>query len=191
MFIYVVYTFIAIIVFIISINYLRKLHWDAIHLNLLNLADQIKGEIYRRNFMARPVFHGKYKGYELTINFSSERSKSGRNNYIDISINKKVMKPFTISSFEWLKERNDSSLDEYKEMKISGEMKYGIRKGSPKLFSEDIIQSIQKLHPFNFIFAGGTGVLMEIQCKNTAITTKHPYLKERIELLYSFLKAIE
>ena len=53
---YIFYTFLIIIIFIVLINYLRKLHWDSIHFNLLALADEIEGEIFRRNFMARPVF---------------------------------------------------------------------------------------------------------------------------------------
>jgi hypothetical protein len=188
---YIFYTVLVIIIFIILINYLRKLHWDSIHFNLLSLADEIKGEIYRRNFMTRPVFHGKYKGIELTINFSSERTGNGRSNYIDISFNKHVKHAFTISSLRWLRERTDSSLEDYREIEILGEKKYGIRKGDPRLYSQKITGYLQKLDPFNFIFAGGTGVLMEIQCKNTAIATKHPHLMKRIEVLYDFLKALD
>jgi hypothetical protein len=188
---YIFYTFLALILFIVLINFLRKLHWDSIHFNLLTLADEIEGEVYRRNFMARPVFHGKYKGIELTINFSSERTGNGRSNYIDISFNQKVVHPFTISSLSWLRERKDASLAEYQSIEISGEKKYGVRKGASMLYSKKIISYIQKLDPFNFIFAGGTGVLMEIQCKNIAIATKHPNLKNRIEVLYTFLKALD
>jgi hypothetical protein len=188
---YIFYACIIFIIFIIIINYLRKLHWDSIHFNLLKLADEIEGEIFRRNFMARPVFYGKYKGIEVTINFSSERTSNGRSNYIDISLNKKVRYPFTISSLAWLGERKDSSMNEYRELEIAGQKKYGVRKGNPKLFTKKIVNMIQKLDPFNFIFAGSTGVLMEIQCKNTAMATKHPQLKEKIEFLYNFLEALE
>jgi hypothetical protein len=183
--------FLAVVVFVLLVNYLRKLHWDSIHFNLLTLADNVEGEIFRRNFMARPVFYGKYNGIEITINFSSERTGKGRNNYIDISFSKKVKHTFTISSLDWLHERKDASPEEYREIEISGQKKYGIRKGGSKLYSEKIIKCIETLDPFNFIFAGGTGVLMEIQCKNTAMATKHPLLMEKIEALNDFLKALE
>jgi hypothetical protein len=188
---YLFYAFLVLIGFIIIINYLRKLHWDNIHFNLLTLADEIEGEIFRRNFLARPIFYGKYKGIEITINFSSERISKDRSNYIDISLNKNVMHSFTIASLAWLRERKDSSENAYRELEIAGQRKYGIRKGDARFYTKKITNLLQKLDPFNFIFAGSTGVLMEIQCKNTAVATKHPLLKQKIESLYNFLEALK
>ncbi len=81
---YILYGLFGVILFFVIINYLRKLHWDAIHNNLLDLEDEIGGAVIRKGFLARPVFHAKYKGSEVTINFSQDKRQGKRINYIDI-----------------------------------------------------------------------------------------------------------
>ena len=96
------------------------------HNNLFDLVDEFGGNVYRRGFLARPVFHGTYKNCEVTINFSQERINSKRKNYINISIDKKINKSVTIVSLDWIKSQNEST-DDLEIISMNNSQQYGIR----------------------------------------------------------------
>ena len=184
-----------LIIFFIVFNLLRKLHWDAIHNNLISLVEVIGGQIIRKGFFARPVYHGNYKDTELTINFSTERSKKKRANYIDISLAKKIKNTITITSLNWLKDRGES-LDEFSPLEQTQDNKYGIRKDAELVFTNKDKNAefkclIKELDPFIFIFIGKNGTLFERECENIAICTKHPLLKNSIDSLFSLIQMLE
>jgi hypothetical protein len=184
--------FIAVILIMI---YLRKLHWDIIHNNLYDLIDQIGGKVIRHGFATRPIYYGKYKGYELTINFSTEKTKKGRKNCIDVSINKKINNSITIALVKWLNENNADILKNFLPFTHTDIDKYGI---SVKDKQDIIIGKLENkikdyikcLGDFNFIFLGVSGVLLEIACDNVAYATKHPKLKEKIDCLIQLVRVI-
>ena len=187
---FAILVFIAILLILI---YLRKLHWDIIHHNLFDLSDEIGGKIVRHGFASRPFYYGIYRGYKLTVNFSSEKTKKGRRNYLDISINKKINKSITIASVEWLKDNNADLLKNFTPFQDRAINKYGIsRTGRQKSCSGNLEQKIKKylisISDFNFIFFGASGVLLEIVCDNLAYATKHPRLKVNIDTLLSLVK---
>ena len=180
----------ALILFIVIINYLRKLHWDVIHNNLFDLVDKIGGKVIRRGFLARPVFYGTYRKCEITINFSQEKKENGRKNYINISINKIIKHSLSIVSLEWLKSQNEST-DGLYIFEIGENIKYGLRsknkngikKNSNK---EKIKRGLVDLHSFNYLFMGETGIIYEMESQNIAIDTKHPKLHKQINTIYNF-----
>ena len=51
--IYILSIFVIFIAILVIINYLRKLHWDVIHHNLLELVDDIGGKILRQGMLGR------------------------------------------------------------------------------------------------------------------------------------------
>ena len=181
-----------IIVFLILI-YLRKLHWDAIHNNLFDLVDDMGGTIIRHGFATRPIYHGKYQENELTVNFSMEKTKKGRVNYIDISLSKKIKYAITISSKKWLEENNAELLKNFIPFKDKEINKYGMSLEKTKNIDIDEIESriknpIKHMDSFNFIFFGGTGVLLEIESDNIARATRHPALKNNIIWLVNLVE---
>ena len=185
----------AIITIFLLINFLRKLHWDTIHNNLIELVESIGGKVIRKGILSRPFYHGDYKGNALTINFSSERTKKGRLNYIDISLSKKLKSSLTISSLSWLRERQEDSINDFEPLSSDGILNYGIKKKKNLRFVhknryKEFIQNIQKLDPFNFIYIGEMGILFERQCENIAISTKHPIPQELVETLVNLTKII-
>ena len=182
---YIVYGLILAILFFLIINYLRKIHWDAVHSNLLDLVDEFGGEVYRKGLLARPVFHGKYKNCEVTINFSQERIKASRNNYINISINKEIKESVTIVSFDWIKSQNEST-DDLVNIAMDDSQEYGIRiTNTNNIKKNDLKSKIEKIIPFNYIFLGQTGLIFEKESKNLGIDTKFDSLKPDIETIYS------
>ena len=182
---YIIYGLFLLVVFFLLINYLRKLHWDAIHNNLLDLVDEYGGNVYRRGFLARPVFHGIYKKSEVTINFSQERINSKRKNYINISIDKKNKKSVTIVSLDWIKAQNEST-DDMEIISINNSLDYGIRGKNIKIIKRNELKShLQKLVPFNYLFLGQTGLIFEKESINLGVDTKLDVLKSCIESVYN------
>jgi hypothetical protein len=177
-----------LILLLVAMNFLRKLQWDAIHNNLLDLTDDIGGQVIRQGMLGRPIFHGNYRKLDITVNFSTERSKKGRNNYIDISIGRNFNQTFTISALDWLREREGSALDEFTEISMNSQKKYGMRSKSgldviKKNMQQKFYELLQEMDPFSFIFIGYNGLLFEKRGGNLAMSTKHPVLKKNIDSL--------
>lgn len=185
-----------VFLFLVVINYMRKLHLDAIHFNLLDLVDTIGGQVLRKGFLSRPVYHGAYKGIDLTINFSTERSQKKRRQYLNISMAKNSDNNITISTDEWIQGRNESSSTIFEPLEINGDVKYVIRK--PRNISylkkdhKNIFKEcIKNLTPFTYMYFGQNGLLFERECDNVALCTKHPNLENIIELLFKLTKTLK
>ncbi len=167
---------------------MRKLHLDALHFNLLELVDAIGGQVMRRGFLSRPVYHGKYKGVDLTINFSSERSQKKRREYLDISLSRNLKNNLTISTREWIENRSEGSLEDFESLEINGQDGYVIKNATKANYlknDQDVKfkKIVQALTPFAYIFCGQNGVIFERECDNLATCTKHPQLKDTITSL--------
>ena len=161
------------------------MHWDAVHNNLFDLVDEFGGNVYRRGFLARPVFHGTYKNCEVTINFSQERINSKRKNYFNISIDKKINKSVTIVSLDWIKSQNEST-DDLEIISMNNSQQYGIRiKNINNTKKNELKSQMENLIPFNYVFLGQTGLIFEKGSKNLAIDTKSDAMKPYIETVYN------
>jgi hypothetical protein len=184
------YGLLLVVLFFLVINYFRKLHWDAVHNNLFDLVDKLGGNVYRRGFLARPVYHGKYKKHELTINFSQERINSKRKNYINISIDKKNKDSVTIVSMDWLKMQNERA-DNFKMIALDDEKKYGIQiqKLNHHLVQE-LKSKLSEMKPFNYAFFGQTGLIFEQESMNLGIETKLDQIKPVIDSVYELSKTV-
>ena len=187
----------AVVLFIfILLNILRKWYWDTIQSNLLDLANEIGGQVIRRGFFSRPVYQGRYRDADLTINFSGERTKKGRVNLIDISLTANLSESITISSYPWLREIAEKSISEYGPLPGSDPPLYGIRladssKFKTKLTGSDFSGSIGLLHPFRFIFISPRGILFEKEAEHLPQNTRHPLLKEQLDGLFKLIKGLQ
>jgi len=186
----------SIVIFLVVINYLRKLHLDAIHFNFLELADVIGGQVIRKGILSRPVYHGAYKSIELTVNFSSERSQKKRRQYLDISMAKNSSYNITISTQDWIEGRNEDSSADFVPLEIPGDVNYVILKPDNVTYVKQInenkfIECIKDLTPFTFIYIGQNGILYERECNNIAECTKPPKLKDNVELLFELSKTLQ
>ena len=172
------------------------MHWDAIQHNLFDLTEKIGGSVLRKGILARPIYHGKYRNMDLTINFSTDKSEGKRKNYIDISIGKKLSSAFTISALDWIRESSAGSLEEFTPIELHTHTVYGIRQHKGKNLLQrqrknEIIDCLHQLDPFRFLHASTNGVLFEKEGDNLGISTKHPNLEKYIEALYQFIRTIE
>jgi hypothetical protein len=150
----------------------------------------------RRGILSRPVYHGAYKSIELTINFSSERSQKKRRQYLDISIAKNSSYNITISTQDWITDRNEDSSSDFVPLDIPGDVNYVILKPADvtyvkKINEKKFIECVKELTPFTFIYSGQNGILFERECNNIAQCTKTPKLKETVELLFELSKTLQ
>ena len=193
--IYILIAAAAIVLFLVIINFFRKLHWDVIHNNLLDLVDDIGGKVIRQGMLGRPIYHGQYKNLDVTINFSTEKSKKRRRNLIDISIGTPMKNSFTISAFDWLSEREESALEEFKALDMEGISKYGIRNPADKRIVKKNDRNkfrdiLLQLDPFLFLFVGNNGILIEKEGGNLAVSTRHSALKDQIRAISDLIGII-
>jgi len=185
----------CIVIFLVIINYLRKLHLDAIHFNFLELVDRIGGQVIRKGILTRPVYHGAFKSIELTINFSSERVQNKRRHYLDISMAKISDYNITISTQDWIADRNEESSSDFVPLEIPGDVNYVILKPENftygnKIHEKKFMACIKDLTPFTYIYIGKNGILFERECHNIAQCTKPPKLKDTIEFLFELSKTL-
>ncbi len=194
--IYILIVAVGFILFLVIINYLRKLHWDVIHNNLLDLVDDIGGKVIRQGMLGRPIYHGRYEELDITINFSTEKGEKGRKNLIDISIGIPLKQAFTISAYNWLKEREESATEEFTDIDLGGSKEYGMRNTSGKDIVKNNMQKkfhdiLKRLDPFNFLFVGRNGLLYETEGGNLAVSTKHPAIKSDIMAIYDLIGVLD
>ncbi len=169
---------------------LRKLHWLSVQKNLHDLTASIGGDVLRKGFLGRPIYHGKYKKMDITINFSTERAGRRRVNYLDISIGTALKKKFTITSLNWLRERGEESVEDFEPVSAKNSA-YGILKDHKLDIKNDSIQDlIMELAPFVYIYGGQNGILFEKECQNLAICTRHPKLQEILDNLSNLVRVV-
>ena len=92
---------------------------------------------------------------------------------------------FTISAYDWLKEREESAIEEFADIDLGGSKEYGMRNTSGKDIVKKNMQKkfhdiLKQLDPFLFLFVGLNGVIYEKEGGNLAVSTKHPALKSNI-----------
>lgn len=178
------------ILIFIAINILRKLHWLSIQKNLHDLTDNIGGDVLRKGFLGRPIFHGRYKDMDITINFSTERTRKGRVNYLDISIGTAMEQKFTISSLSWLRERGEESVENFEPLSAKNS-EYGVLKNHLlKIKKESLEKLITDLSPFVYVYGGQNGLLFEKECQNLVICTRHPKLQDILDKLAKLINMV-
>lgn len=195
MLIFIIICSVILITWIILL-YIRKSLWDMVHRNLLALEDNFDGRIIRKNFLARPVFHGKIKHIHVTLSFSSARSANGRLTYLNISYNLPTKTSLTLSAKKWLEEQNAGGLDDYTIIENDYGEKFIIRPISNKIVQQlikntIIIEFINEFRDLAYYFSGKTGILCEYIIDQAVQATQFDQLNKRLLLIEKLTKAIQ
>jgi len=170
--------------------------WDAVHRNLIDLEDHYSGKIIRSGFAARPVFHCKLNNQDLTINFSTARTKSGRKTYIDFSLTISSSVSITIAEKEWLAEQDSNNANSDSVIYINDDLHYIVlpannRKIQKILERPDFRKTLQKFDKMAYLFVGKSGTICEFWTDKIDRDTEFTLMKNRIDqiqLLHSVLK---
>ncbi len=178
----------------IGLIFLRKGLWDAAHRNLLDLEDRYGGQVIRNSFAARPVYKGKIHNREITINFSSEKGKKGRINYMDISINADSALTLTIAESGWLEDQNpENPLSET--VVEAGGRRYHLmpdknRKLERLAAKKEFINAVGRFDKLAYFFIGKSGVICEFKMDNAARDTEFEPLNARLQNIFILLSVI-
>ena len=176
--------------------WVRKSMWDAVHRNLLDLEDQIEGKVMRRGFASRPFFHGKYNGYDFTINFSSEKTSGKRLTYVDISYSIQSTVSFSVSEKDWLTSQQAEAPQDFNEWQNAAGKTLVLRpvsdKQVQKLLSNKTFKNIfNQQDDLAFIFMSKTGLLYEYITEEVIKSTEPDALIDRLQLLDQLKEVIE
>jgi hypothetical protein len=195
MLIFIIIVAVTILAWIILI-YVRKSLWDIVHRNLLALADNFEGKVIRKNFLNRPVFHGKVDETPLTLSFSTAKSDKGRITYLNISLDLPTKTSLTLSAKKWLEEQNAGELKDFVELENDYGEKFIIRPASnmtvKNLMNENILREfINEFRDLAYFFSGRTGVLCEYIIERAAESTGFDQISKRLLMIKNLSRAVQ
>ncbi len=193
--IYFLIVFFVIILIWFLMVWIRKTMWDAVHRNLLDLEDKIEGKVTRSGFGSRPIFHGKFEGREVTINFSSEKKADKRLTYIDVSYAASPGVSFTVSEKSWLEAQQAGPVKDVHEWTCETGQTMLIRPYSDKavvrLIKEGHLQKALRIYSdLAYLFVGPSGFIYEFISEEVIKSTEPDTLIERLTMLESIRKVI-
>ncbi|MFQ5583163.1 MAG: hypothetical protein ACE5GL_01855 [Calditrichia bacterium] len=144
--------------------FIRKLHYDAIHRNLLDLEDAYGGRVIRGGFAIRPRYSGTYKGKKIWVSITSSREKDGRAYHIEVSMQAKSKYQFSVMSSRMLEGQQIEQERETKMISLNSG-KYileVIEKGHLKQLNNKKLEPIiEKMDPFEFILVSKNQIMLE------------------------------
>ena len=179
---------------LIGLMWIRKLQFDAVHRNLLELGEKINGKVIRHGFAERPRFSGNFKGQDVSISFSTESGKEGRRYYLTLTMQANSKINFTVLSSKWLN-KQDFTPDEERRMISLKNGEYLLetsKKGHlQKLNTKKIEAVIREIHPFAYILMAKTGMILERTSTNIASDTQPESLYNLLEGMYTLKALVE
>ncbi len=175
--------------------FLRKSLWDVVHRNLLDLEDRYNGKIIRNSFAARPIFHGQISGDELTINFSTAKSKSGRKTYIDISLNVSADFSLTITEKNWQQEQDGNTPENSYELSLNNGNSYFLMPANSKKIvtlssKKELKEILEKFNNLAYFFIGKSGIICEFWSDKIDRDTEFEIMQPRLEQIRGLLAII-
>lgn len=186
---------IAVILFLMgTVIFLRKLQYDQMHQNLLDLVDKYGGEVVRRGFAASPVYNGKFKNKMLVINFSSVREeKNEREFYATFTYEVKISRLFSIMSLEWLEKHPVEQNPDAKTFEVG---KFRVSSSQPetlKMFKNkpEILDILQNMDNLVYLFSSVRGVMFEVQIGNMLHGSKIDFLESSLLNAHRFILKVK
>lgn len=155
----------AVVVLILgAMVFMRKIHFDTIHRNLLDLEDKFGGKVIRGGFAVRPKYSGDYKGQKVSVTITYSKEKDGRKYYIELTMQAKSKLQFSILGPNLLEEKDITPERKSKMVKLE-EGDYLLEVTNPahiKLLNMKKISDVAaKMYPFVFILITKTGLMLE------------------------------
>ena len=154
----------AIFLILLAMVFLRKLHFDHIHRNLLDLEDKYGGKVIRGGFAIRPKYSGDYKGKKVSVTITYSKEKDGRKYYVELTMQAKSKLQFSILGPNLLEEKDITPERKNKIVKLN-EDDYLVEVTDPEhiklLNLRKISTIVTNMYPFVFILITKTGLMLE------------------------------
>jgi hypothetical protein len=192
--IYILIAILGVAAIIAILIWFRKLQYDAIHQNFLDLVDHYGGKVIRGGFAIRPKYAGEYNNTKLSLSISSEKKKDqqSRRFYISLYLEAPSKINYTVMSANWL---NIDSVDmsDRSIRKICGN-KYVIEVSEKKMLERlpiaEIENMVEKLDPFAYVLVSKRGLILERISQNLIEDTKFEHLDKLIQDLHALSRAL-
>ncbi|OGB60110.1 MAG: hypothetical protein A2Y94_11990 [Caldithrix sp. RBG_13_44_9] len=188
--IYPLLGFSLLLLFFAVLIWLRKVQYDGIHRNFLNLVDHYGGRIVRPGFASRPKYSGQFKDFPITVSFSTEKKNEGKSRqfYVSVFLQSPGKLNYTIMSKNWLSEPQLQALSgrfihwlRDREYVVEVTDKKLLRKLDVRLIEE----ILSRLHPFAYVLVSKRGLILEKLSHNLLQDTEEEYLLPLFEGMYT------
>jgi hypothetical protein len=154
----------VVLAILVAMIFLRKIHFDTIHRNLLDLEDKYGGKVIRGGFAIRPKYSGDYKGKKVSVTITYSKEKDGRKYYIELTMQANSKLQFSILGPN-LMEGQELSPERKEKIITLGSDNYLLEVTDPShiesLNIKRISNIVTKMYPFVFILITKTGLMLE------------------------------
>ncbi|RMG67653.1 MAG: hypothetical protein D6715_04255 [Calditrichaeota bacterium] len=184
---------VLVFVFFVLI-WLRKLQYDAVHQNFLDLVDEFGGEVLRGGFAVRPRYRGSYQGRAVSISIYSEKKEKGRAYYITVLMQLKAPATFTILSRQWIGEKPVQNKEQRHLKELVGGaylLEVSEKESFGRLNIPQLEHLIGKLEPFAYILVAKSRLILERVSSKLIDDTKIEVLKPLLEAMHQFCLVVE
>jgi hypothetical protein len=187
--IYIVIGLIIIGTAILILMWLRKVQYDAVHRNFLDLVDNNGGRVERGGFAIRPKYSGTFHNARLAISISSEKRQDGKNRrfYISIYMQKSGSVNYTVLSDKWMEKRSreEDSNRIFREIWNSQYLiEVSDKKNLKKLDVKKIEEVIKRMHPFAYTLVSKRALILERISENLIRDTEYENLRPLLEGMF-------
>lgn len=183
-----------VLLLIVMMIFMRKIHFDSIHRNLLDLEDKFGGKVIRGGFAVRPKYSGDYKGKKISVTIAYSKEDGNRKYYIEITMQAKSKYQFSILGPNLMKGQ-DIPPDRRKKIIELSDENYLLEVTDPshiKLLNIKKIGNIVKtMYPFVFILITKTGLMLEKASNDLIKDTDIRHLVSLFKNMYELREAIE
>ena len=183
-----------IFVFLLLLVFLRKLQYDSIHQNLLDLEDAYGGKVMRGGFAVRPRYSGLYKGKRISVSITTSKDKRGRIYHIEVTMQASSKFQFSVMNAQLIKDQNIQP-DRKERMKSISSDKYVFevieKDHLSHLNLKRLGDIILQMDPFEFILISKNQLMLERVSHDFRKDTDIRYLGNLIKSMYEFRDALE
>ncbi|MBN2366667.1 MAG: hypothetical protein EH225_12240 [Calditrichaeota bacterium] len=174
---------------VLILVWFRKVQYDAVHRNFLDLVDKYGGRVMRGGFAIRPRYSGTFNNSRLAISISSEKKKNGKNRqfYISIYMQSSGSVNYTILSEDWMENQSDDK-ESKRIFKEIWDSKYLLEVSDEnilkKLDLEKIENIVRRMHPFAYVLVSKKGLILERVSNNLIKDSEYHNLYPLLEGMY-------
>jgi hypothetical protein len=183
-----------IFLFLLALVGLRKFQFDAIHHNFLDLEDKYGGRVIRAGFAVRPSYAGKFKGQEVNVAISTEKTEGERRYYIGVTMETKAKINFFIKSTAWMGKTEIPEDQKERTLCILNKQYWLEAKDARDLRTLDLPdfeKIVSAIHPFAYILVGNSRMLLERISYQIVNDTQLEIMRTLFEGMYRLKKTLE
>ena len=190
----IIISFAAIFILIAVMIFLRKIHFDTVHRNLLDLEDKFGGKVIRGGFAVRPKYSGDYKGEKISVTIAYSKENGNRRYYLELTMQARSQLQFSILGPNLMEGQEISPERENKIVKLS-KGNYLLEVTDPAhielLNINKITEIVTKMYPFVFILITKTGLMLEKVSADLIKDTDIRQLGGLFKNMYALREALE